>query len=87
MKAFDIVGYTYQAANYCNDCIVYQMPKDSISPAAFDMNVEDVLNQLAAYLGVDRDDEWSFDSGDFPKVIFQSMVEDWETCAQCDNEL
>ena len=87
MKAFNIIGYTYRAANYCGDCIVYQLPRGSISPAAFDMNAEDVLNQVAAYLGVDRNDEYSFDSDDFPKVIFQSVVEDSEQCAHCDNEL
>lgn len=40
-----------------------------LAPAARDMPIEDVLNQAAAYLGIDRDDETSFDSDDFPKLI------------------
>jgi hypothetical protein len=57
------------------------------SPAARDMRAEDLLDQCAGAMAIDREDEYSFDSGDFPKVIFASSVEDGECCGRCGNEL
>ena len=93
MKAFDIVGYTYKAATYCADCIENVLTVDDgeydgwkLGKGIY-MPVEDSLNEIAYHFGINRDNEYSFDSDDFPKVIFQSMVEDGEQCAQCGNEL
>jgi len=92
MKAFDIVGYTYKAANYCAECVENVL---TVEGGEYDgwklgkgiyMPTEESLNEIAYHFGIDRNDEYSFDSGDFPKVIFQSMVEDSEQCAQCENE-
>ena len=47
-----------------------------LSPAARDMDVEHVLNQHADALGINRDDERTFDSEEFPKVIYWSQVTD-----------
>lgn len=92
MRTSGIVGYTYRADQFCPDCIVSQLPADVLAPAARDMATDDVLEQVAAYVGIDRMDERSFDSDDFPKVIFRDSVatEDDEeagvyvdTCGQC----
>ena len=40
------------------------------SPAARDMPVEDVLDQCAEAMAIDRSDETSFDSNEFPKAVF-----------------
>lgn len=69
-----IVGYTYCSSEYSpaqwHEAYVERWIAGGVlSPAARDMAVEDILNQAAAYLGIDRDDEYSFDSDDFPKVI------------------
>lgn len=96
MRTSDIVGYTYRADQFCPGCVVSQLPADVLAPAARDMMTEDVLEHVAGYLGIDRMDERSFDSGDFPKIIFRDSVvtEDDEeagvyvdTCGQCGREL
>jgi hypothetical protein len=86
MNATDIVGYTYQADIYCRRCIVRQLPNDVTTPAALDMDSEDVLEQVSHYVGVDRMDEHSYDSDVFPKVVFCSQLEAGETCGGCGDE-
>lgn len=81
----NIIAYAYRAALYCPDCIVHALPRDVLSPAAYDMRAEDVLDQVAAYDGIDRYDEYSFDSDDFPKVAFS--CEDGDTCDTCGKDL
>lgn len=84
MKAWDIVGYTYQADTFCpKDVIEVLIERGEASPAARDMRTEDALDQIAGANGIDRQDERTFDSGDFPKVIFESDVEGDERCAEC----
>lgn len=78
-----IAGYTYRADVFCPVCVVAQLPADVLSPAAFSMPTEDVLNQVAAYMTVDRFDEYSFDSDEFPKVIFAVQLDDTELCGNC----
>lgn len=61
------IGYTYSADNYCPDCIV------EMFGATYDaINAEGVLDLVARARGIDRYDERSYDSGDFPKVIFHA---------------
>ena len=79
-KAFDIAGYTWQAENYRPaDLIAAMVASGELSPAARDMDVEHVLDQHAGALAIDRMDERSFDSDEFPKVIFWSQVTDDDT--------
>ena len=93
-KARDIVGYTFQADTYCSGCIIDQLPTGhgqpydgwALAPGVF-MPVEANLDEIAYAFGIDRNDETTFDSGDFPKVIFSSMVEDTEHCGSCGGEL
>jgi hypothetical protein len=74
--ATEIVGYTYKADNYRADDLVEAMIRDGIAaPGARGMAIEDVLNQIAGAEAVDREDEYSFDSDDFPKVIFGSQID------------
>lgn len=81
MTATDIVGYTYRAENYMPaNLIEVLIANGEASPAARDMNVEEVLNQIAGANAIDRMDEYSFDSSEFPKVIFDSQLtedDDW----------
>ena len=79
-KADAIVAYDFNAATYCPEHVIEAMiQRGEASPAARDMAVEDALDQIAAANGIDRQDERSFDSGDFPKVVFSSSLED-DTC-------
>lgn len=82
MNAADIAGYTYRTENYTPaDLIEAMIAAGEASPAARDMNVEAALDQIAEANGIDRYDENTFDSEDFPKVIFWDQVDleyDWE---------
>jgi hypothetical protein len=80
----NIVAYTFQAENVCPACIVEKMIAAGLAaPAARDMRVEDVLDQIADANCIDRYDEKSYDSGEFPKVVFSSQVESDERCDSC----
>lgn len=71
-----VVTYSYQADEVGADALVARLTtgdrswiaRGILSPAAADLSAEDLLDQAAAYLGIDRGQEWSFDSDDFPKV-------------------
>lgn len=87
-----IVGYTYAADNYCPDCMRTIAAYALAGPgeAAFmgrptdGDNTEEFLDRWAAREGVDREDEHSFDSGDFPKTITTQQLDDEdEHCGEC----
>lgn len=95
MKAWEIVGYTYNADNYCSgSCVIDALPTGS--GERYDgwklahgvrMSTEDNLDEIAAAFGIDRNDEYSYDSSEFPKVIFASQLEGDERCAACGGAL
>ena len=89
MKAFDIVGYTYKADNYCPTDTVKMAYTDKgwVQPTTVYLGHEHNLDVLAQGLSIDRYNEWTFDSGDFPKVIFADQLETNETCGQCHESL
>ena len=81
MKAFDIVAYTYRAALYCPEHLIEAMIANrEASPAARDMDTEEVLDQIANANAIDRQDEHSYDSDDFPKVVFAADLDFGEVC-------
>lgn len=89
-----IVGSGFQADNLCPPCTIRALPTGE--GQAFDgredmstppMSAEENLTGIAQAFGIDRDNESSFDSGDFPKVIFSTQVEDDECCGSCDEVL
>jgi hypothetical protein len=46
------------------------------SPAARDMATEDVLEQCDDAAAIDLTDETSYDSAEFPKVVFDQVAPD-----------
>lgn len=89
-NSFDIVGYTYAADFYCEDCIVGLVlaANPHIHSTRLDyLHTEPDLDRLARLLGIDRYNEATFDSGDFPKVVFADVLEDNERCGKCGEEL
>lgn len=85
MHATDIVGYTFNGHNYFPEAIIGAMPLGE--GEAFDgwglgeginIPVEDNLADLARSFGIDREDETSYDSSEFPKVIFASQIDSEE---------
>jgi len=79
----NIVGYDYRASRYCPTHLIERLVADGVaSPAAVDMNEEDVLDQVAGANGIDRNNESTFDSGDFPKVLL-SLHTERDACETC----
>jgi len=66
-----IVGYTYNTDQYCPPCTAYVFGADTESVA----EVEAVLDSAAHAMGIDRADEDSYDSAEFPKIITEQMAE------------
>lgn len=66
----DIAGYTYKAENFTPTALVeHLITEGRLAPGARGMTAEEALNQLAGIEGVEREDEYTFDSDDFPKTI------------------
>ncbi len=83
MVPWGIVGYTYCADLYCPDCIISVMPGGT-GPAD---DTEALLDFIAPFFDVNREDEATFDSGTFPKVVLRDMLEGDEHCGNCHCEL
>lgn len=88
--ATDIAGYTFKTETYCRYCIIDALPTGPGQPyegwklaAGVSMPTEENLDEIAAAFQIDRDDESSFDSNDFPKVIFDSQAEETDVCSVC----
>lgn len=81
MHATDIAGYTYNTDMFCEHCIAVGFEREH-GPSIFE-GAEAILDARATELGIDRYDESSFDSGEFPKVVFVSQLEDDECCGGC----
>lgn len=92
-KAWHISAYTFQADTYCPDCIMAVLPTgdgeryDGWALSAGSLTTEKNLDEIAIAFGIDRYDEKTFDSGDFPKVVLSSQIEDIEYCANCQVEV
>jgi hypothetical protein len=97
---YDIVGYTYQAGIYCPAHILGHVLNNGTYNLEAISAVETMLDDIAAERKIDRGNESSYDSGDFPKVIFRDSVHNSctpendylpgqcaDTCATCGEQL
>jgi len=83
---FDVVGYQYQADFFCPACQLDLVTMDLVEQGirfAVLPDAESALDALAERAGIDRNDEWSYDSDDFPKVIFRDQADDDTACGRC----
>ncbi|MEU3046754.1 hypothetical protein ABZ705_09505 [Streptomyces sp. NPDC006984] len=72
-----IVGYSYAAENLCPSCTIKAMRASGITVQRGKPH-EEAIRKAAEKLGIDFDDEHSYDSGDFPEPV---------TDQQCETEL
>lgn len=93
-----VVGYTFNAENYCVDCtrgIAKQITADQGSATIWSDGglVESILTEGALLMGIDRTQEDTFDSGDFPKVLVNEATAGYvqappgERCGKCHMKL
>lgn len=80
MKSYAIVAYTFNADILCAHCVAKMYQK---VPAIVVAQVEICLDGEANFLGIDRSDESTFDSSEFPKVVFADMLTLADTCGNC----
>lgn len=80
------LGFMFQAEIYCPACMTeILIERGEASPAARDMITCEVLEQISHAAGVDFDDEYSYDSDDFPKVVRDNGEDD--VCGRCGEPL
>jgi hypothetical protein len=74
--SFDIVGYTYKAEEFTPSGLREYLTSSTPEVWGWDasQDVEAVLDTLAHSMGIDRENEYSFDSDDFPKVVFRNQL-------------
>lgn len=89
MHSADVVAYTYNADIFCPHCTLDAVRANG--PALYVLTepdtaraiTEQLLDHHAVQYGIDRYDEDTFDSGDFPKAVFGPQLEDDEHCGRC----
>ena len=94
MSATTVIGYAYRAALYCPGCVVGALPTGpgeaydgwALAPGVR-MGTEANLDEIAHAFGIDRHDEHTYDSDDFPKVVFASDEISDDACEACGGEL
>lgn len=69
----EVVGYSYQAENLCPSHTIAAMRGNGIKVASGRYH-EDAIRRAAEKIGVDFDDERSYDSDDFPKAIAEGQA-------------
>ncbi|MGH7918839.1 MAG: hypothetical protein ACREQM_02710 [Candidatus Dormibacteraceae bacterium] len=79
VRSTGIVAYTYRADLYCSGCILGKVRRVPIGPR----DAEDELGELASSAGIDRYGERTFDSCDFPKVVFRDQADRDDRCGSC----
>ncbi|MFN3256879.1 MAG: hypothetical protein ACE37B_14425 [Ilumatobacter sp.] len=87
-RSDEITAYTYQADIYCPACLIETLIADGIAaPAARDMPTDDVLEQCADALAINRDDDTTYDTSEFPKPVFLDWLTPGDTCTSCHQPL
>jgi hypothetical protein len=79
----NIVAYQWKADIYSPEEIIEAMMMNagvsiSLWPRLKGLSAEEALDIIAADMGIDRMDEYSFDSDDFPKVVFADHFQEGE---------
>lgn len=83
--ASDIVGYQVEADFRCRDCMhgVASVHGAAHGLSTEGVGVEELMDRWARRVGIDRSDESSFDTREFPKVVLASHVEGPDRCGGC----
>lgn len=84
MNATTIMAYHFNADLYHPACMILIATGNV---AAKDDDAERVLDEWAATMGINRQDESTYDSHNFPKVIFADNIEPTDYCGKCQENL
>ena len=88
MNVDTIVGYVFNAETFCAEHVALEVHRRLVKPRGIydneinKLDTELYLDAIANKLGINRMEESSFDSDDFPKIIFHS--DEWDgDCEWC----
>lgn len=91
MHATHVVGYDFQAQRWCYECVleavIQSMPNDIRARFEMDDDAGVSLGTFARFMGIDREREDTYDSDEFPKVVWSESLEPGERCAGCGEPL
>lgn len=83
-RSYDVVAYIYRAEILCPPCTLRTVEAATGTEASDPgWGIAIPLGTIAHNLGIDPEDETSYDSDDFPKVVFADQVDEDERCNQC----
>jgi len=82
---YEVCGYQYRAAEYCPEHAVRAvLDRDGLQGHGLSYVPEQALDLLARFRGINRENEHTFDSDEFPKVVLGYQAEDNDsTCDTC----
>lgn len=82
---YQVVGYMYQAAEYCPACVVREiLERSRLEGHGLSHIPTEALGLMARFRGIDMQDESSYDSDDWPKVVLGYQAEEHESvCDRC----
>ena len=78
-----IAAYIYRADIICDDCIVEMVVIDN----ALESQKFKALPEIAKFLGIDYDDQRSYDSDRFPKPVLSMDLDGDEFCGYCSDPI
>lgn len=85
-KPDEPIGYTFNADIYCDVCVLAVVArKEGVQTHdAAKLSTWEILKAMAFARKIDLEDEWTYDSNDFPKAIWgwMEVVPD-ERCGLC----
>lgn len=84
MSLTDIVGYTYCAEILCPGCTASAVGWDG---QGGERGANAYIEKTGLSRGIDVRDEYTFDSSEWPKVVFGSDVGSYEVCGACHGPL
>lgn len=85
MAMSEVVAYVFRADIFCPACILSQVNSSSVVGLLED--TEGALDTFAKVRGIDRYDEHTYDSEEFPKVIFSDLVDGSDICGACHSKI
>lgn len=85
MKSWDVVGYHYNGDALCTDCARREAARHTAANGVrvHSVSAEVELDEWARIAGIDRWDESTFDTDDFPKIVFASQANRSDVCGTC----
>lgn len=88
-RPWEPAAYDYEDARWCSACVIERLlGRFELRDVSMAMDDEVCLDRLAVALGLDRYDEPSYDSANFPKaVLADQLAGDSQACCACRREL